>query len=62
MTHQQNTTARQRPRRVRWLAVASITAALAVASSAATAGAQADTQEPVTAATRIARTNLESTS
>ena len=47
MTHQQNTTARLRPRRLRWLSVTAITAALAVASSAATAGAQADTQEPV---------------
>ena len=47
MLHLKNTTARLRHHRPRWLAVVSAAGAIAVASSAATAGAQASTEEPV---------------
>ena len=48
MRHHQNPPHRPRPRGLRWIAAAAITAAAAVASSTATtAGTQTDAQEPV---------------
>lgn len=50
MCHHQEPPDRTRPRRSRWLAAAAVTAAAAIAVNAAAAGAQTDTQEPVSAA------------
>ena len=47
MRHHQNPPHRTRPRRLRWIAAAAITAAAAVASSTAAADARTDTPAPV---------------
>ncbi|MCY4665173.1 MAG: hypothetical protein OXC00_10940, partial [Acidimicrobiaceae bacterium] len=47
MRHHLNPPHRTRPRRLRWIAAAAITAAAAVASSTAAADARTDTPAPV---------------